>query len=445
VDRIKRDGQNMGIFESLLKTQQGRLAKIEEIAQSGYEAKEMLQGYMKTSDEAEDVLARRYWAEATLGLLNRTESLKIWNRLGTENEVAQLSPAERSPDLEESLGAFDLFVLGTKSGNPDEIGKAMDDIAAEIKLSIPDFDALNVEQKSVFIVRTLRERGVVGNANEAEYHAMQNNFLSNALLGHDKSSLPLQSTAIFVSVAKRLGLAANACNFPTHIYSMVATQEPDAIYLDPWRHDRVVNTDILHTQLQAVGIPTNAHDQYLAPALPRDIVLRTGRNIMRSWEEQRRGALTANADVDYDLAFYSFLWSVLLVGGNENPETNIHRRRSYLPYLLESFQTSFPEDAGLVEHYISRMFEHHPNRDDFFKLTTEMRTGDRNARPIMRRDSKARGVRYRVGQVFQHKRYGYVGVIVGWDTKCAAGEPWIAQMSVDALPNGRGQSFYNIL
>ena len=43
-------------------------------------------------------------------------------------------------------------------------------------------------------------------------------------------------------------------------------------------------------------------------------------------------------------------------------------------------------------------------------------------------------VHYRVGEIIEHKRYGYRGVIFGWDPVCTAGDDWIAQMNVDALP-----------
>ena len=34
-------------------------------------------------------------------------------------------------------------------------------------------------------------------------------------------------------------------------------------------------------------------------------------------------------------------------------------------------------------------------------------------------------VKYRVGQVIKHRRYGYRGVIVGWDESCKAPQHWI--------------------
>ena len=38
------------------------------------------------------------------------------------------------------------------------------------------------------------------------------------------------------------------------------------------------------------------------------------------------------------------------------------------------------------------------------------------------------GVEYYVGQIFKHKKYGYYGVITGWDRQCNAPMNWKQQM-----------------
>lgn len=54
-------------------------------------------------------------------------------------------------------------------------------------------------------------------------------------------------------------------------------------------------------------------------------------------------------------------------------------------------------------------------------------------------------VLYKVGSVFRHRRYGYEGMIVGWDTRCEKDEAWISHMGVDQLPGGKEQSFYHVV
>lgn len=75
-----------------------------------------------------------------------------------------------------------------------------------------------------------------------------------------------------------------------------------------------------------------------------------------------------------------------------------------------------------------------------------IRASDNAPKPVKVRDSRAlRNVRYKVGQVFQHRRYQYNAIIVGWDVECAASEQWISQMRVRDLPQGQHQSFYHAL
>ena len=45
----------------------------------------------------------------------------------------------------------------------------------------------------------------------------------------------------------------------------------------------------------------------------------------------------------------------------------------------------------------------------------------------------------RVGQVVKHKRWGYRGVIIGWDEKARAPESWLREMHKHE-PEWRNQS-----
>ncbi|KAF9056112.1 Hemimethylated DNA-binding domain-containing protein [Panaeolus papilionaceus] len=44
---------------------------------------------------------------------------------------------------------------------------------------------------------------------------------------------------------------------------------------------------------------------------------------------------------------------------------------------------------------------------------------------------------------FRHAKYGYLGVVTGWDTICRASAEWIEKMQVDTLACGRNQPFYH--
>ena len=75
-----------------------------------------------------------------------------------------------------------------------------------------------------------------------------------------------------------------------------------------------------------------------------------------------------------------------------------------------------------------------------------MRAGDSMPKQVKPRTKEIlQHVKYKVGQVFRHKRYNYIAVITGWDVECSASEQWIARMRVNELPHGRDQSFYHVL
>jgi len=60
------------------------------------------------------------------------------------------------------------------------------------------------------------------------------------------------------------------------------------------------------------------------------------------------------------------------------------------------------------------------------------------------RDARPPHVLFRVGQVVKHKRWGYRGVIIGWDETARAPASWIAEMH-KGNPEWRGQPNFAIL
>jgi hemimethylated DNA binding protein len=60
------------------------------------------------------------------------------------------------------------------------------------------------------------------------------------------------------------------------------------------------------------------------------------------------------------------------------------------------------------------------------------------------RDPRPPDVRLRVGQVVKHKKWGYRGVIIGWDEKAQAPKQWLTQMHANN-PHWKDQPNYSIL
>lgn len=460
LDRKTRDRYIKTRLDALLDTQKGRIARMEALAGLEYDAKDVLLEEMETPQDAEDVLARRYYSEAILGLIHRRQATREWH--GLEHDPF--------PPLERALGAFDLFVLGSRQGDVSDTEAALDRIAANIRREHRDVDRQHYQQRAVTVASYLRAHGLVGNDDETrDYHALPNNYMGVALTSDTPSTLPLQSAAIYTCVARRLGLNAWPCNYPFHIYVLVDSSDPstpsifqewaasrtvprDAIYMDPWRQETPADREELESKLRHMSIPRANYYQYMLPALSRDMIQRTGRNIVTSVENARerrggrRNLRTPDLDLDVDSAFYSFLWSSMFaLGANGVGEVAL---RNYLPYLAEHFQNHYPEDIGLIERYIVPLMTStgHPHLDQLILLLEAMRAEDRSDKPQQKRDGpRTQNVKFKVGQPFQHMRYGYQGVVVGWDPKCQAQEDWMMNMRVDQLPRGRNQSFYHVL
>ncbi|KAK5126437.1 hypothetical protein LTR85_010673 [Meristemomyces frigidus] len=470
-ERRRIDKEALDLFDALLLEQKGRVDRMEKVAAMAYDVKDlMLRQRDETRDDAEDVLARRYHANAVLGQIHRATALDKWGRLQRRQMVR----------LEEVLGAYDLFVLSAGKGDLNDIDGELDRLAECIRARDADFDDLSIRRKAVQIAKYLRAENLVGNQSEEDYHALRNNFISIALFEEPHTSLPLQSVAIYCAVARRLGVNAKPSNYPHHVHAVIEappdtdldghargpTHPPmdarpqdatDIMHMDPWRSTAEVPLDQLTTRLSQMGAPVAQHAYHLSATTNLEVALRTGRNIMNSVQEARdrqRGTTRRQGYPDVESAWYAMLWSMLVLGDATQPST-LHRRRQVLPYLIEHYQAHFPEDLGLIETIVAPMFESEREHHVLMHLITTARQGDANARAPSYRPKKEElrkwmipgepGVSFKIGAHFRHKRYGYEGVIVGWDTKCGAEPRWIEQMRVDELPRGREQPFYNVV
>jgi hemimethylated DNA binding protein len=59
--------------------------------------------------------------------------------------------------------------------------------------------------------------------------------------------------------------------------------------------------------------------------------------------------------------------------------------------------------------------------------------------------SRDETIQFRVGQIVRHKKYGYRGVITGWDKTCKQTLTWKRKNRIQTLKNNEDQPFYNLL
>jgi F-box protein 21 len=456
-------------LDEVVKTGKERIANIEAISKSShaggkgqhtYDVKDALLRHCQTPEETEDYLARRYWAKAALERLHRGLAIEQWRQL-----------RHQRVSIEKALGSFDMFVAGPGDGDYNDIHHDLDSLATTLLAQYPSFSELSARKKALTLAEFLRSQSFTGVESEKDYHNLQNNFISRVLRNPKHEALPPICVAIYCCIASRVGLLARPCGFPLHVYAVVSPPEgrdldnkpdasenaPDRLYIDAFRPTVDIPVSQLKSELRRLGVSAHGEELYLGPSSTLEITLRTARNIMKSVQiiqddahhagiadNGLRTPAWATTTPDVDSAFYATLWSTCLL--HDYSSSGNERRRQYIPYILEHFQQHSPWDVSLIESHILPLFYGFPEYGKLREMIWEIRQGDKQERGVVRRDAKTReSVVYSVGQVFRHKRYGYEGVIVGWDTCCDAGETWINQMGVDELGRGRTQSFYHVL
>lgn len=462
--RVKIESRTKELLDHIIGSQHRRIECINAIADFGYDAKETLLRECACPDDAEDVLARRYYANAVLERIHREVAINVWKRLAANEYVP----------IEKALGAYDMFARVGEDVDIDVISDDIEELANGVLQEYPHFRSLSPRIKAFTLAQYLRDHDYRG-VPDTSYRALRNSFIGIVLRSPNHESLPLISVAVYCAVARRLGLDARPCGFLFHVYTLVfappnhdldgvyrpsSSRELEHMYLDPFRSsDEVGLGDLIHV-LREMGVPPDEHRYFLSDTSTREMVIRTARNIMNSVQTIRqteagaRQATWLHAYPDVDHAFYATIWAMLLLGpqddqlsaGAQNhPAVPSPRRRQYLPYLLEHFQSHYPWDVMLLTRYVIPLFHDQPEAHRLAQFVASMQQVDAMPKAMVRRSQHTRNVVYKVGQLFQHKRYGYEAVIRGWDVACDMGEEWIQNMRVDQLSGGREQAFYHVL
>jgi F-box protein 21 len=345
-----------------------------------------------------------------------------------------------------------LFPLSESLADQEQIFTKLDFYVACIRQDNPGIDELSPRNKATLVARYLKARGWTGMRGGRDYYNVEHNFLGVALHSKGHNSLPLVTVIIYCYVARDLGLRAAPCSFPMHVHALVrpprgydldgdpldADGEDPAMYMDPFRSDEEIPLSSLKGMLRLVSQQfTDAEvEGFLLESSARNITLRCARNIFNS----QRSMEPPLEDIDKDHAMYAAAWASVLVP----------KRIGLQPFedaapLMQGFLENSIYDVGLIEKYILPLCVGNPEYNRYMNECRAVRRSDEMKRRGRDRSGKNAVITYKVGQVFQHKRYGYLAAIIGWDPECSSSELWIRQMGVDRLPKGRQQPFYHVL
>ena len=445
-------------LEQILGAQSHRLCHYRTILSYEFDIKDVLLRQMEITDKAQDVLARRYYSSLLLNTLHRKAALKIWASVANGENVS----------LEKAMVAFEMFLWKERPEGFEDISARLDAMSAELCAAQPNILDQTARQKALSLARYMRSQGFREPHDSTSYSNLRNHFIGAALQGDNHPCVPLVLVTIYSCIASRIGLDVKLCCVPYHVYAQVRPAmdtdldgqpygygtDVDLMYMDPYRTDQEVGFSDLTSSLRTMNAPQSAFETVTKASTIPEILLRAARNIVFSVDILRRrpdrDELLVNQQRnprDVDGAFYGALATLLLLGrmveGTDLAVPLIGGTQC-IQYLYDLLHVHYPIEMLNFEEFASPFFNgatkgvergcHRLKIDD-----------SKSKQPKPRTKEVSEKVRYKVGQVFRHKRYAYQAVIIGWDPECAAGEPWIRQMGVHQLPGGRTQSFYNVM
>ncbi len=204
-----------------------------------------------------------------------------WYYVSRLSLAQKLRDWKKSPDLERGL------LLITRLHNPaiDESSyiAMLDDYAARVAKRLkPENNPLEVSQAINQVL--FREEHYIGN--QISYYDLNNNFLHTVM--DSKTGNPIMLSAIFMLVARRLGLQVQGIGTPGHFIVKYS-----GMLLDPFFGGREITKDECIIRAQELNVYWR--DEYLDPVDDTPMVARCIRNLIAIYKKQNRLEKAADA------------------------------------------------------------------------------------------------------------------------------------------------------
>ncbi|KAH7018289.1 F-box domain-containing protein [Microdochium trichocladiopsis] len=465
IQRLQRNIHIAYLIDGIVASRVRRLQKSEAICLYGYDAKDYLLSQCKVADSADDVLARRFYSCTVLDSIHRSLAIEEWAKYQDHaastilHDVPDSARWTAGMQLERALGAFDMFMLHDDEGDMDEISALIDSIAQQIRNDLPGISKLATRARAVALVGWLYRNNMTGlDDSERTYRYLRNCLIGRALRDDRHPSLPIISAAIYACIASRFDVEAYVCSLPSEVHVVVlappgvnldgitmpgnTTTPRDKMYLNPFKSDDEVPLDHILEFLARFG-SNAAQESLLGPTATDLVVMRVAQSIRASFTSFRTIELPLPQLIPYielnrgdwarnlQPALYSMIWaSIMMVPVLPENEDVRWDWQQDVRDLLTYFYEYFPEDSWLIEKYVCPMYDTFAaptRRQQHWELPSkrvrdqirEIKEVDASIKtPRRRRDlDPSYRVRFRVGQVFKHRRYDYHGLIIGWSVE----------------------------
>ncbi|ATY64716.1 Cyclin-like F-box [Cordyceps militaris] len=432
---LKRQSQNSSIarlLDRIVTSRVNRIEGMQQICEYGYDAKDFLIEKCRTTKSDPRVLAVRHYAGAVLGSIHRNLAIQQWFQLSNSEPT---DPLNTRPSLEKSLAAFDLFVLHDERGDLNETSQLLDNYTNLFMTSQTKWSEKSTREQALALNHWIRAANLVGlDDQEQDYRNLRNCFIGQALRDSNHESVPIISCAIYCCIAERIGLQAECFLAPICVHIVVTappgydldmkpSQEEHQMYLDPFATNGEVPLNkmehlVSHADMTIASL-RNSGTVFA-------ITTRTARNIEASHAAGARRAdplslsrlLGGHAALNRQLALYATRWALLIL---QVPFTQRWRERR--TQLLQRLLRDWPEDEWIMSQYVlaqSRQGRRGGGSagdaavDHAAALHRAWHPDRLRAEIFQNALTPARVAPYRIGQIFVHRRYQWLGAIVGF-------------------------------
>jgi F-box protein 21 len=258
------------------------------------------------------------------------------------------------------------------------------------------------------ICNWMRQQGF-GPPDAARYHRISNHF-PHLFLSDARKTIPLSMVCVFVAIGQHLGLQASPVNYPRKVLAHIAHPQPtgSSIWVDV---TGVLGRNVLNYQLDVVaGLVDGNIDvefpdirSWISPASVPTMLVRSANNILNSLRMRAFDDDTPSEDQLSSGGLYGAACIMALFGGHLD----------FLSRMLEEDNMFVLDDKAIFVDLILNALPGH----SMHRAEAVMEVNRRMNRPQVIFSRTENEVKFATGMCVHHKRFGYTGIITGWDVR----------------------------
>ncbi|KAJ7103353.1 YccV-like-domain-containing protein [Mycena belliarum] len=373
-------------------------------------------------------LTRRFWASSILESISRRFAIIQWGTLANPQTARSISFVDAFSSLSCFFGRPPQEIRSRLLDLGDSCHSYLINKGCSLNPSMPEYDLPDLCAK---ICQFMHEKGF-GPAESTRFYDISNQF-PHIYLTTNKLSIPISLVHIFVSIARHpsIGISASPVEFPARVLVHIPSPpDADDFLVDVFgaQTKAIISLrDDIPAMLMRLGIPPDNLNQYVSPCGAAPMLLRAARNILSSFRNDASRS-TAQSAICAAVCIHLLL---------TNETQLVTHMLSHID-LDPLYCTTFLSDLRplLLRNGSQNLLE--------TACQNALEIEQQEAVVVHRRTPQV-PIAHCVGMVFEHRRYLYMGCIIGWDATCAATEEWQEKMHVNNLGRGAMQPFYHVL